>query len=140
MGRIIGIDFGTKRIGLAVTDPLQLIASGLTTVSANDIWEFLDNYIDSEDVEGIVIGEPLQTTGEPSKIHHLVVGFVRKCKKRYPNVSVFIIDERYTSIEAERLLRQEGGTQRQRRDKGLIDRISAILILESYMRAYKGWN
>lgn len=139
MGRILAIDFGTKRIGIATTDPSQLIARALVTTSQTEVWNVLDDFLAGEDVETIVVGEPLREDGSKSKIHHLVVGFARKLANRYPQVSVVLFDERYTSKEAERIIRQSGVGQKKRREKGIIDKISAALILESYMKEKKGW-
>lgn len=133
MPRILSIDYGTKRTGLAVTDPLQIIASGLTTIPTEDIFSFLDEYIRQEEVERFVVGEPMHADGTPAQIAHLVVGFVRKLQKRYPEIPITMQDERYTSEEAKLIIRESGLKKKKRRDKGLIDKISAVLILEDYL-------
>ena len=100
MSRILSIDYGTKRTGIAVTDPLQLIASGLTTIHTKDLLDFVDDYLKEEEVEKIVVGMPTHADGNPVKITHLVVGLVRKLDKKYPAIEVVTQDERYTSIKA----------------------------------------
>ncbi len=133
MARILSIDYGTKRTGLAVTDPLQIIASGLDTVSTQDIFEYLKKYIEEEEVETIVVGDPKYPDGNPAQIAHLVVGFVRKLKEMFPDIKIDTFDERYTSEEAKRIILQSGAKKKKRRDKGLVDKISAVLILQDYM-------
>ncbi|MDX1666555.1 MAG: Holliday junction resolvase RuvX [Saprospiraceae bacterium] len=133
MGRILAIDYGTKRTGLAVSDPLRIIASGLDTVATREIYEYLEQYLDREEVDVIVVGEPLHPDGRPAQIAHLVVGFVRKLKKLFPGVEVVTRDERYTSEEAKRIILASGTRKKKRRDKSLVDKVSAILILQDYM-------
>ena len=135
MSRILAIDYGTKRTGIAVTDPLQIIASGLTTVATGELFDFLAKYFQDEEVEKIVVGEPLHPDGNPAQIAHLVVGFVRKLKKEYPDKEVVMQDERFTSENAKQILLQSGIGQKKRRDKSLVDKISAALILEDYMKS-----
>ena len=133
MARILSIDYGTKRIGLAVSDPLQIIASGLDTVSTQNIFEYLEDYLNREEVETIVVGEPMHLDGNPAQIAHLVVGFVRKLQKLYPNITVVTHDERYTSVDAKKIILLSGAKKKKRRDKSLVDKISAVLILQDYM-------
>ena len=133
MARILSIDYGTKRVGLAVSDPLQIIASGLDTVSTQNIFEYLENYLNQEEVETIVVGEPMHLDGNPAQIAHLVVGFVRKLQKLYPNINVVTHDERYTSVDAKKIILLSGAKKKKRRDKSLVDKISAVLILQDYM-------
>ena len=133
MARILGIDYGTKRVGISTTDPLQIIVTGLTTVPTKDIFEFLEKYIKEEEVEGIVVGEPMHEDGSPAQIAHLVVGFIRKIKKLYPDIKVDTQDERYTSREAKEIILQSGIKKKKRRDKGLVDEVSAVLILQDYL-------
>ncbi len=133
MPRVIGIDYGTKKIGLAVTDPLQIICSPLTTVPTREIFDFLEKYIAAEEVEGIVVGDSMNTDGTPSQIAHLVVGFIRKLEKLYPSLTIDTEDERFTSIEARQIILKSGAKQKKRRDKSLVDKVSASLILQSYM-------
>ncbi len=133
MARIIGIDYGTKRTGIAVTDPLQIIVNGLTTVPTDEIFDFLKDYFEEEEVEKIVVGEPMHADGTPAQIAHLVVGFVRKLKKLYPDKEIVTHDERYTSVAAKAAILQSGAKQKKRRDKALVDKISATLILQDYL-------
>lgn len=133
MARILGIDYGTKRTGLATTDPLQIFASGLDTVATPDIFDYLTKYIQEEEVEKIVVGEPLYPDGNPAQIHHLVIGFTRKLRKLFPNIEVVLHDERFTSEEAKRVILQSGAKKKKRRDKALVDKVSAALILKDYL-------
>ncbi len=133
MGRILCIDYGTKKCGIAVTDPLRIIATGLTTVRTHDVLDFLATYFSEEEVDAIVIGEPLLETGEPAQIHHAVVGFRRKLEKLYPRKSFHFCDERYSSQRAEETIRQVVTSKKKRRDKMLVDKISAVLILQDFM-------
>ena len=133
MGRILAVDYGSKRTGIAVTDPLRLIASGLTTLPTREVINFLEDYMRSEEVDVIVVGEPLTLEGAPAHIHHLVVGFVRKLKELFPHLEVVTEDERFTSKEAEEVIRQMVPKKSKRRDKTLVDKVSAALILQAYM-------
>jgi len=133
VARIVSIDYGTKRCGIATTDPLQLIVSGLETVPTSGLFDFLDQYLSAEPVEKLVVGEPLHLDGQPAQIHHLVVGFVRKAQKRYAKVEVVTWDERFSSEEAKEVILKSGARQKKRRDKGLVDKVSAALILQDYM-------
>ncbi|MEY3367179.1 MAG: hypothetical protein RI973_334 [Bacteroidota bacterium] len=135
MPRILAIDYGTKRTGLAVTDPLQIIASALRTISTEEVFDFLRSYLAEETVELIVVGNPMHPDGNPAQIAHLVKGFVRNLQKMFPEVPVVLHDERFTSVEARQVLLQSGASQKKRRDKSLIDKISAALILEDYMKS-----
>ncbi len=133
MARIIGIDYGTKRTGLAVSDPLQIIASGLDTVPTDQVLEYLENYIAQEEVECIVVGEPMHQDGKPAQIAHLVVGFVRALKKKFPAIEIATVDERYTSQDAKEIILKSGAKKKKRRDKNLVDKVSAVLILRAFM-------
>ncbi len=135
MGRILGIDYGTKRCGIAVSDPLQIMASGLATVPSAELFAFLERYLAEEEVDCIVVGYPLALDGSPTRITHLVKGVVRKMKKLFPGLKVVTVDERFTSKEAERLLPQIGLPRKKRQNKGLVDKLSATLILQDYMEA-----
>ena len=129
----MAIDYGTKRTGIAVTDPLKIIANGLDTVATVDLWSFLETYFQQETVECVVFGEAKQADGSPNKNHHLIVGMMRKIKKNYPTIQVNTFDERYTSMRAKEIILQSGAKKKKRRQKGLIDKISAVLILQDYM-------
>ena len=137
MARILSIDYGRKRTGLAVTDPLQLIAGGLATVSTSELFDWLKNYIGREDVERIVIGEPRQPNGEPSENLARVQQFVNRWKKAVPDVPIEYYDERFTSVLAHQVMLDSGIGKKARQNKGLVDEISATIILEDYMRSRK---
>lgn len=131
--RIMAFDYGTKRIGIAVTDSMQLIATSLTTVHPEDIWTFLGNYLQEEKVETFVIGKPLQMDGTASQSTQHIVGFIRKLKKAYPGIEVVEIDERFTSKMASRVIAESGLKKSRRQEKGLVDSIAATIILQTYM-------
>ncbi|MFQ5448742.1 MAG: Holliday junction resolvase RuvX, partial [Saprospiraceae bacterium] len=100
MSRIMAIDYGTKRTGIAVTDPLQIIAQGLTTIPTAEVFDYLTEYFQTEEVEKIVVGEPLHMDGNPTKITHLVKGFANKLRKLFPAIEVVMHDERFSSVDA----------------------------------------
>lgn len=133
MGRLLGIDYGTKRTGLAVTDELQIIASGLKTVATSELISFLSDYVKNEKVEKIVVGLPkqLNNTASQSEIH--IQTFLRKLNKALPHIPVERIDERFTSKMAFQTMIDSGLKKKQRQNKALIDEISATLILQSYL-------
>ena len=131
----MGIDYGTKRTGLAVTDPLKIIASGLTTLPTAEVFDFLTAYLKEEDVELIVVGLPLYPDGNPAQLAPQVDLFVKKLQQLFPHTGVTTWDERYTSEEAKKIILQSGAKKKQRRDKALVDRVSAALILEDYLKA-----
>lgn len=133
MGRILSIDYGRKRTGLAVTDPLKIIPGGLTTVSTHLLWDYLNDYISREPVERIVIGRPLQTNGQASENLQRVEAFVNRWKKAHKDIPVEYVDERYTSVLAHRTMLDAGLRKKARQDKALVDEISATIILQSYM-------
>ncbi|MCB0649747.1 MAG: Holliday junction resolvase RuvX [Saprospiraceae bacterium] len=137
MARILSIDYGTKRTGLAVSDPLQIIASGLDTVDTKNIFDYLQHYIAAEEVETIVVGDPKYPDGNPSQIAHMVLGFIRKLRKMFPEIEVVPHDERYTSEDAKKIILQSGVNKKKRRDKRLVDKISAVLILQDYMEEHR---
>lgn len=138
VARILGIDYGTKRTGIAATDPLQIIASGLETVATEVLIDYLTRYLAEEPVERIVVGLPLYPDGNPAQIAPQVERFVAQLRKLFPEIEVITWDERYTSEEAKRIILQSGARKKQRRDKSLVDKISAALILEDYLKA-KVW-
>ncbi len=139
MARIMGIDYGKKRTGIAVTDPLQIIASALETVSTPDLFSFLNQYLATEEVEIIVVGEPLNLDGSPTDATPLVYQFVKKLKTKFPSIPIELTDERYTSKRAKEFILKSGVNKKKRRDKSLVDKISAALILEDYMKTKQGW-
>ncbi|GAA4184310.1 Holliday junction resolvase RuvX [Sphingobacterium ginsenosidimutans] len=129
----MAFDYGTKRIGVAVTDPMQIIATALTTVHPQDIWTFLTDYLHTEQIETFVVGKPKQLDGSDSESASHVVGFMRKLKKTYPTIPVVEIDERFTSKMASAAIAQSGKKKKDRQQKGLVDTVSATIILQSYM-------
>ena len=133
MGRIISIDYGQKRVGIAVTDENQIIANALTTVHAKDIIEFLKDYIENEKVDRFVIGEPRQMNYQPSESVKYIDAFIRKLKKEFPEIGVDRMDERFTSKIAKQTIIAAGLKKKERQNKALIDTISATLILQSYL-------
>lgn len=135
--RLMAFDYGTKRIGIAVSDPLQIIATALDTVHPEKIWDFLKSYLQQEQVETFVVGKPLQTDGTDSESAQHVVGFVRKLQREYPGVSIVHVDERFTSKIASQTIAQSGMKKNKRKEKGLVDTISATLILQTYMDTQK---
>ncbi|MCB9081575.1 MAG: Holliday junction resolvase RuvX [Lewinellaceae bacterium] len=137
MARILAIDYGTKRTGLAVTDPLQLIANGLDTIPTEQLFPFLEKYLLQEEVATIVVGDPKYPDGNPAQIAHLVVGMVRKLERMYPSIPIVMQDERFTSEDAKAIIRQSGVSQKKRRDKSLVDKVAAILILQDYLESIR---
>ena len=137
MARILSIDYGKKRTGLAVTDPLQLIAGGLATVSTSELFEYLKQYVSREEVERIVIGEPLQPNGQPSENLSRVQQFVNRWRRAIPHIPIEYYDERFTSVLAHQVMIDAGLHKKARQDKALVDEISATIILQDYMRSKK---
>ena len=137
MARILSIDYGKKRTGLAVSDPLQLIAGGLATVPTHELWDYLVQYVAREPVERIVIGEPLQPNGQPSENLARVQQFVNRWRKQRPDIPIEYYDERFTSVLAHQAMLAGGLKKKARQDKALVDEISATIILEDYLRTRK---
>lgn len=137
MARILSIDYGKKRTGLAVTDPLQIIAGGLATVSTSELFDYLKAYTSREDVERIIIGEPRQSNGEPSENLARVQQFVNRWRKAMPQIPIDYYDERFTSVLAHQAMLDGGLKKKARQNKALVDEISATIILEDYMRSRK---
>lgn len=133
MGRILGIDFGTKRIGLAVTDPLQIFASPLATINPADFNRFITDYMKSEVIDEFVIGYPVRMNNTPSDVVKHIDPFIRKLKKLYPGKQVHLVDERFTSQMAFRAMIDGGLKKKDRQDKQIVDRISASIILQSFL-------
>lgn len=134
MGRILAIDYGSKKTGLAVTDPLQIIASGLTTIPTDTLIPWLKKYIVEEEVEAIVLGEPLHEDGAPAQLHPRILILKKELERIFPNVTVVLQDERYTSEEAKRVIMMSGAGKKKRQDKALVDQVSAAIILQAYMQ------
>ncbi|PPL01716.1 Holliday junction resolvase RuvX [Parapedobacter indicus] len=131
--RIMAFDYGTKRVGMAVTDPLQLIATALETVHARDVQDYVKAYVAREEVEVFVVGMPRQLDGSDSESAQHVKGFVRSLRSAFPAIPVETIDERFTSKIASASIAQSGMTKKKRQDKSLIDSVSAVIILQSYL-------
>ena len=137
MARILSIDYGKKRTGLAVTDPLQIIAGGLATVATSTLFDYLQDYTGRERVELIVVGEPKQTDGTPSENHARVMQFVNRWRKARPDIPVSLYDERFTSVLAHQAMIDGGLHRKARQNKALVDEISATIILQSYLESIK---
>lgn len=137
MGRILAIDYGQKRVGIAVTDEMQIIATGLTTVHVKDIWNYLADYINKENVECIVVGEPRDLMNRPSDSSRFIEPFVKGLIKKYPDMKVKRFDERFTSKIAMDAMLAGGLSKSKRQNKSLVDTISATIILQSYMDSIK---
>ncbi|MGC6431474.1 MAG: Holliday junction resolvase RuvX [Jejuia sp.] len=133
MARILAIDFGLKRTGLAVTDELQIIASGLITVSTPNLVNFLQDYLQKESVERFLVGEPKRLDNSPSESEALIIPFIEKLKKIFPEIPITRVDERFTSKIAFQTMIDSGLKKNQRKNKALVDEISATLILQSYL-------
>ena len=134
--RVVSIDYGKKRTGLAVTDPLQIIANGLVTVDTDHLFDYLSQYVAQEQVERIVIGKPMQTNGRPSENLTRVEQFVNRWRKAMPNIPIEYYDERFTSVLAQRAIIDSGvGKKVRRENKGLVDEVSATIILQDWMEA-----
>lgn len=133
MGRILAIDYGRKRTGIAVTDTLQIIANGLTTVPTAQLMAFLADYIAKEAIDRVVIGLPKQMNNELSDNMANITPFVNRFKKLFPNIPVEYMDERFTSVLAHRAMIDGGLKKKDRQNKALVDEISATIILQSYM-------
>lgn len=133
MGRALAFDYGTKRVGMAVTDPSGIIATGLKTLMVHEVFPFLKAYVPAESVETFVVGEPKQADNTPSESAQAVDRFVSQLKKEYPEIPVHRMDERFTSVIAKRTMLDSGLKKKDRRDKAMVDEISAVLILQSWM-------
>jgi putative Holliday junction resolvase len=137
MGRIIAIDYGRKRTGIAVTDTLQMIANGLTTVPSGELSKFLVDYVSKESVDRFVVGLPKQMNNMPSENLKYVEAFVSHLKRIIPHIPVEYYDERFTSVLAHRAMIDGGLKKKKRQDKSLVDEISAVIILQSYLENKK---
>lgn len=133
MARILALDYGSKRTGVAITDELQLIASGLTTVPTSELMDFLKKYFAEENVELVLVGEPKQRDGAPSDIESEIQKFLKEFENAFPTMSVKRVDERYTSKMAFQTMIDSGLKKKQRKNKALVDEISATIILQEYL-------
>ena len=139
MGRILAFDIGRKRTGVAVTDPLKIIANGLTTIPTDSVVDFLQQYIDKENVELIVIGQPKQMNNQPSEAVKYIQPVVNRIRKVFPDLKIEQVDERFTSKMAFQTMIDGGLKQKDRQNKALVDTISATIILQSFMES-RGFN
>jgi putative Holliday junction resolvase len=133
MSKILAMDYGKRRTGIAVTDDLQIIASGLTTVNTDVLFEFLENYLKNEKVELFLIGEPKQMDYTVSESEKLILPFIEKLKKKFSQIPIKRVDERFTSKMAFQTMIDSGLNKKQRQNKALVDEISATIILQSYL-------
>ena len=133
MGRIMAIDYGLKRVGIAVTDPMKIIASPLTTIAADQLLDYIKDYSEREDLEELVIGWPMGLNNMETDSTRAVQSIVAKIRNKFPDLKVQTIDERFTSKIATEAIRASGARKKQRRDKKLIDKVSASLILQTYL-------
>ena len=136
MAKLLGIDYGKQRTGIAETDDMQIIASGLTTVKTAEIWQFFEEYLKQNKVEKIIVGESLDLSGNPNPIEKDITKFIKKFQKKYPYIEVLREDERYTSKIALDSMIKGGVKKQKRRNKALIDQVSAALILQGFL--YRG--
>jgi putative Holliday junction resolvase len=137
MSRILAIDYGKKRTGIAVTDILQMIANGLTTVATTELMDFVLKYVEKEPVERIIVGHPKQMNNEDSENMKRIIPFVNQLKKKLPNIPVELVDERFTSVLAHQAMLDGGLKKKARQNKALVDEISATIILQSYLETKK---
>ena len=135
MGRILGIDYGRKRTGVAVTDPLKIVAGNLATVPTHTLMQFIKDYMTREQVECIVIGQPTQLNGEPSESMRYITPFVNRLRNELPDIPVVMYDERFTSTIAHQAMIDGGMKQHDRRDKARVDAIAATIILNDYLQS-----
>lgn len=133
MGRILAIDYGKKRVGLAVTDPLRIIASPLTTVQAKEVLDYLAKYFDQNTVDMVVLGMPLQMNGQASESQSYILPFAEKFRARFPQMELRYTDERFTSVIAKRAMIEGGVPMMKRRDKAMVDRTAASIILQGFL-------
>lgn len=140
MSRILAIDYGRKRCGIAVTDVLQLIPNGLTTIPSHQLLQFVLDYVDKEPVERILVGLPKQMTNEASENMKYIEPFVRSLKKRLPSIPIEYVDERFTSVMAHRTMLEAGLKKKDRQNKALVDEISATIILQTYLDSKNKFN
>lgn len=135
--RVLAIDYGQKRTGLAVTDPLQLIANGLTTIATKDLEAYVMDYVRREEVERIIVGQPRQMNGEDSENMRRITPFVNRLRHVLPDIPVEMFDERFTSVLAHRAMLDGGLSRKARQNKALVDEISATIILQGWMEAQR---
>lgn len=134
--RILAIDYGKKRTGLAVTDPLRIIASGLTTVETPQLFSFLRDYFLKEKVEIVIVGEPKQMDGNPSESTEMIEKFITQFRQEFPTIKIERMDERFTSKMASRTLLDSGLKKKKRQDKALLDEVAATIMLQDYLNKF----
>jgi len=137
MGRILAIDYGQKRVGLAVTDPLRITANALDTIAVHEVMNFIINYLSKEEVDVIVIGHPVQMNGDESDSMKYIKPFVNALKKKFPETELVYVDERFTSVLAHKTMLDAGLKRKDRQNKALVDKISATIILQTYLESKK---
>jgi putative Holliday junction resolvase len=135
MGRILAIDYGQKRVGLAVTDPLKITANALDTVPSHEIFDYLKRYISKEDIEKIVVGLPKQMSGELSSSMQYIEPFVKGLKRNFPDIEIEYADERFTSTMAQKVIIEAGIKRKERQNKALVDKVAALIILQTYLES-----
>ncbi|MBO7255609.1 MAG: Holliday junction resolvase RuvX [Paludibacteraceae bacterium] len=140
MARIVGIDFGEKRVGIASTDPLQIIANGVTTLPPNEAIDFLKKFVLENEVELFVVGKPKTLSNEPAAVLEMVEKFVEVLKAKIPTIPVEFVDERFTSVLAQRTMIDGGLKKKERQNKALVDKISATIILQTYLESKRNNN
>jgi putative Holliday junction resolvase len=140
MGRILAIDYGKKRVGLAVTDPMQMIATRLTTVATHTLWDFLKEYFQKEKVETVIVGYPRQLNNQASEAVIYINPFLKRFQLEYPDIQLETIDERFTSKMAFQTMIDGGVKKQKRRDKAMVDTISATIILQNYLEQKRYLN
>lgn len=136
MGRIMAVDYGSKRTGIAVTDPLKLIPNGLETVNTPQLLTFISAYLERESVEILLVGMPVHSDGSATKLEEQIKGFIKKFKEIAPDITVERIEESFSSVRAREAILQSGASQKKRRDKGLVDKISAVILLQDFLDSY----
>ncbi len=136
MARILCIDYGTKRCGIAATDVLQIAVHAVSTQPSDQLWAFLAEYFSKEEVEKVVIGHPVHRDGAPVSFMHQIVGLQRKIKKNYPHIEVILHDEAFTSVRAKETIIKMGVPQQKRKDKSLVDKMAAVIILQDYLNHF----
>lgn len=137
MGRILAIDYGRKRVGLAVTDPLRIVGNPLETVPAHEIFDYLAHYTSKEKVDIFVVGLPRQMDGSFSESMQYIQPFVKGLQKKFPDIELVYVDERFTSVMAQKVILESGAKKKDRRDKSLVDKVAASIILQTYLNSIR---
>lgn len=135
MGRILAIDYGQKRVGLAVTDALQISANGLTTLGVHEVMNFLREYLSKETVDKFVVGLPKQMNGHESDSMQYIRPFISKLKQNFPTIEIVMVDERFTSVLAHKTMLEAGLKKKDRQNKEIVDKVAAVIILQSYLES-----